>query len=137
MKIITSLFLGAAFGSILIFSEAFHWNRIQEMFRFESFHMFGLLFSAFATGFVSLYIIRKRKIKTISGNEIHLKKKELQLKGNIFGGLLFGAGWAITGACTAPIFILIGFKWQIGVIVLIGAILGVLLFAITKQRSTR
>ena len=135
MRIILSLLLGALFGSILIFSEAFHWQRIQEMFHFESFHMYGLLFSAIGTGLISVYLLRKTRVKAVSGNEIQLKKKELQLRGNIIGGLIFGAGWAITGACTAPIFILVGFNWQIGLVVLAGAILGVLTFALTKQNK--
>jgi uncharacterized membrane protein YedE/YeeE len=134
MRIILSLLLGALFGSVLIFSEAFHWQRIQEMFHFESFHMYGLLFSAIGTGLISLIILKKFRARTVYGNELKLTPKPKQRFGNVLGGLIFGSGWAITGTCTAPVFILIGFKWQIGLIVLAGALLGVLLFGLLKSR---
>lgn len=133
MRVLFSIILGAGFGTILIFSEAFHWSRIQQMFHFESFHMYGLLISAIATGSISVLIIKQHRIKSLRGNNIELKRKGLQLKGNIIGGLIFGVGWAVTGACTAPIFILIGFKWILGLIVLAGALLGVIIYAFTQK----
>ncbi|MDX2361812.1 MAG: YeeE/YedE thiosulfate transporter family protein [Crocinitomicaceae bacterium] len=137
MKIILTIALGIVFGSILISSEVFHWYRIQEMFHFDSFHMYGVLGSAIATATVSLLLIKRFKVKSISGKQIDPQPKEKQPIGNIAGGLIFGMGWGLTGACTGPILILVGLKWEIGVILLIGALLGTLLFATVKSKLPR
>jgi uncharacterized membrane protein YedE/YeeE len=134
MKTVLSILIGAYFGSVLIFSQAFHWQRIQEMFYFESFHMYGLLFTAIATGLISVKIIKRTKLKSVYGKDIVVKQKPLNLRGNILGGLFFGSGWALTGACTAPAFILIGTKWQIGLLIVVGAFLGVFLYAFLHKR---
>lgn len=134
---VLTIVLGFLFGSVLIASDAFSWIRIQEMFHFKSFHMYGLLFSAIATAAISIMIIKKWKIKSISGNEIVVKPKKLDLKASIFGGTIFGIGWGITGACSAPLFILIGIKWQIGGIILAGAILGTIVYALTLAKSVK
>lgn len=134
MKTLVYIILGAYFGTILISSQAFHWNRIHEMFHFESFHMFGLLGSAIATGALGIWIIKRFKLKSISGIPISPKRKRFEPAGNIVGGTLFGLGWGVTGACTAPLFILAGFQWQIGVICLIGALLGTLIFGLVKNK---
>jgi uncharacterized membrane protein YedE/YeeE len=112
MKALIILLLGFGFSTVLIYSEAFHWLRIQEMFHFESFHMFGLLFSAIGTAALGLWLVKKLGLKTIEKEEIVIKKKPLQIYANGIGGVLFGAGWAITGACSAPLFILAGFNWN-------------------------
>lgn len=134
MKFIITLFLGFLFGALLIASEAFSWYRIQEMFYFKSFHMFGLLFSAIGTSAVFVYIIKKKGLKSIYGEEIVLVPKKINWKRSVIGGLIFGTGWAITGACTAPIYILIGFKWQIGLSLLIGAILGTYIYSLIANK---
>ena len=134
MKIFISVLLGVLFGTILIASDAFQWVRIQEMFHFESFHMFGLIFSAIGTAAIAIWILKRSKCKSVFGNPIQLKRKENNLKANVFGGLFFGAGWSLTGACTAPIFILTGVHWKIGLIILTGVILGVIIFAVTKSK---
>lgn len=134
MKVVLSIGFGSLFGAILIASEAFQWNRIQEMFHFESFHMFGLLFSAIGTGFVSLQIIKRFRIKSVYGNEIQPKPKPRKRVGNVIGGLVFGSGWAITGACTAPLFIVLGYKWQVGLLILVGAIVGVLFYGLIRSK---
>src|ERR1043165_444857 len=97
------LFIGILFGIILVKSEVISWFRIQEMFRLQSFHMFGVLGSAVITGIISVWLIKKLKIKTISGDPIVIAKKPFN-KGVIYGGLLFGFGWAMTGACPGPLF---------------------------------
>lgn len=134
MKTLFTIIAGLLFGAVLIYSEAFQWNRIDDMFHFRSFHMFGLLFSAILTGALSLLLIKRLKVRSFTGNEVKIKQKERKPYGNAIGGLIFGAGWAITGACTAPIFILIGFNWYIGLIVFVGAIGGVCLYAFLKER---
>lgn len=132
MKTILTFLLGAAFGYVLIASEAFHWFRIQEMFHFESFHMFGLLGSAIATAALGIYLIRKLKIHDLSGKTIEVQPKEVRPFGNVLGGLCFGLGWGLTGACSAPLFILIGLSWKLGLIAVFSALDGAVLYAILK-----
>ena len=134
MKLILTLLLGFGFGQILIFSQAFSWYRIQEMFHFESFHMFGLLFSAIGTAAISLIVIKRLRLKTINGEEIEVKPKPIQLKANIIGGLIFGLGWSISGACSAPVYILVGMFWKVGCILLIGALVGTFLYGIVDSK---
>lgn len=134
MKIVTSILLGLLFGTALVQSGAFHWYRIQEMFHFESFHMFGLIFSAIATGVVSVQLIKLLKLKSVYGNKPTMTKKSANKYSNALGGVIFGAGWALTGACTAPLFILLGFEWRVGLIALSGAVLGTLLYGKIKDR---
>ncbi len=102
------LFFGLLFGIVLIKSEVVSWYRIQEMFRLQSFHMFGVIGSAVVVGAISVFIIKKFKIKTINGEEILLPNKTFN-KGQIYGGLLFGFGWAMTGACPGPLFAQLGY----------------------------
>ena len=102
------LFFGLLFGIVLIKSEVVSWYRIQEMFRLQSFHMFGVIGSAVVVGAISVFIIKKLKIKTINGEEILLPNKTFN-KGQIYGGLLFGFGWAMTGACPGPLFAQLGY----------------------------
>ena len=102
------LFFGLLFGIVLIKSEVVSWYRIQEMFRLQSFHMFGVIGSAVVVGAISVFIIKKFKIKTINGEEILLPAKTFN-KGQIYGGLLFGFGWAMTGACPGPLFAQLGY----------------------------
>ncbi len=135
MKFILTLILGFAFGTVLLATQAFSWFRIQQMFRFESFHMYGVLFSAIATAAISLIIIKKFKVKSINGNPIEVSPKKLDLKANIIGGLLFGIGWGLTGACSAPLYILIGLHYKIGIALFLGAMVGVYLFGIFDSRK--
>ncbi len=114
---------GLFFGIILVKSEVISWFRIQEMFRLQSFHMYGVLGSAVAVGMLSVWLIKKYKIRTIYGEPIEFVHKKLN-KGNIYGGLLFGFGWAITGACPGPLYALIGSGATVILIALLGAIAG-------------
>lgn len=134
MKFIITVLLGFLFGAILIASDAFSWYRIQEMFFFKSFHMFGLLFSAIGTAAVFVFIIKKKRLKSIYGEEIVVLPKKINWKRSVIGGLIFGSGWAITGACTAPIYILVGFKWEIGLSLLIGAIFGTYIYSLIANK---
>src|SRR5690606_35522160 len=128
IKLVITIILGFLFGSVLIASEAFSWYRIQEMFHFRSFHMYGLLLSAIATASLSVLIIKKMKIKSIFGTSPQLRRKPLEWRKNVLGGLIFGAGWGITGVCSGPVFILIGLKWEIGMLTLLGALIGTVVF---------
>ncbi|MFN5149838.1 MAG: DUF6691 family protein [Flavobacteriia bacterium] len=136
-KLLITLILGFVFGSVLIASQAFTWHRIQEMFHFQSFHMFGFLFSAIVTAAISLWFIKMRKKRSVFGNELEITPKKLEWKANLFGGLIFGLGWSISGACSAPVFILAGFQWPIGVVLLLGAFVGTIIFALLESKLPR
>jgi uncharacterized protein len=117
------LLAGLLFGIILVKSEVISWFRIQEMFRLQSFHMFGVIGSAVVVGMISVWLIKKYKINTIYGEPIEFVNKKFN-KGNIYGGLLFGFGWAITGACPGPLFAQIGTGATVIIVTLLSAIAG-------------
>jgi uncharacterized protein len=117
------LFAGLLFGIILVKAEVISWFRIQEMFRLQSFHMFGVIGSAVVVGIISILIIKKYKIKTIYGEPVELISKKFN-KGNIYGGLIFGFGWAITGACPGPLFAQIGTGATVIIVTLLSAVAG-------------
>ncbi len=117
------LFIGMFFGIILVKSEVISWYRIQEMFRLQSFHMYGVIGSAVVTGIISVWLIKKFNIKTINGEKIELPTKKFN-KGQIYGGLIFGFGWAITGACPGPLFAQIGTGFSVIIVTLLSAIAG-------------
>lgn len=132
-KHIKWLLAGALFGIILVKSEVISWFRIQEMFRLQSFHMYGVLGSAVITGIISVWLIKKFRVKTISGEPIVFAPKRFT-KGNIYGGLLFGFGWAITGACPGPLFAQIGTGLTVVIITLLSAILGTWVYGKFQQK---
>lgn len=117
------LILGTIFGVIFVKAEIISWFRIQEMFRLQSFFMYGVIGSAVLVGVISLQIIKRFNIKTITGDKIILKDKEFK-KGQIIGGFIFGLGWAITGACPGPLFAQIGSGFTVVIITLLSAIAG-------------
>jgi uncharacterized protein len=123
MKNLKFLLVGMIFGIVLVKSEVISWFRIQEMFRLESFHMYGVIGSAIATAMIGVLLIRKLGLRTIAGEEIVIPKKVFT-KGNIIGGLIFGLGWAITGACPGPLFAQIGSGFTVVIVTLLSAIAG-------------
>ncbi len=133
MKNIKFLLLGTIFGIILIKGEVISWFRIQEMVRFQSFHMYGTICSAIAVGMLSIFLIKKFKIKTFSGEEIKIEDKQFS-KGNIIGGLMFGIGWAMTGACPGPLYALIGSGLPIVIVVLLSAVFGTYCYGVLKEK---
>ena len=133
MNKIKFLILGFIFGIILIKAEVISWFRIQEMFRFQAFHMYGIIGSAVVIGIISVWLIKKDNIKTIHGEEIKIAPKTFS-KGNIYGGLLFGLGWAMTGACPGPLFALVGSGLLIIAVVLVSAILGTCLYGVIRNK---
>jgi uncharacterized membrane protein YedE/YeeE len=133
MKNIKFLLLGVIFGIILIKAEVVSWFRIQEMFRFQSFHMYGIICSAIAVGVVSVWLIKKFGVRTIKGDEITIAKKQFT-KGNVFGGLIFGCGWGMVGACPGPLFALIGSGLLIVAVVLLSAIIGTYTYGVLRDR---
>ena len=126
-------FAGIFFGILLVKAEVISWFRIQEMFRLQSFHMYGVIGSAVAVGAISVWIIKKFKIKTIHGEAIELHPKKFN-KGQIIGGLIFGFGWAITGACPGPLFALIGNGITVIIVVLLSAIAGTWVYGLIRNK---
>ena len=133
MSYIKFLLVGIIFGFILIKAEVVSWFRIQEMFRFQSFHMYGIIGSAICVGMISLFVIKKYKVKSFSGEEIKIAPKQFT-KGNIIGGLLFGVGWAMTGACPGPLYALIGSGLPIVCITLLSAVFGTYVYGILRDK---
>ena len=127
------LLVGIVFGIILIKSEVISWFRIQEMFRLQSFHMYGVIGSAVVTGMISVQLIKRFNIKTLSGEKIELPQKKFS-KGQIYGGLLFGFGWALTGACPGPMFAQIGSGALVVLVALLSAIAGTWVFGLVKEK---
>ena len=124
---------GILFGIILIKSEVISWFRIQEMFRLQSFHMYGIIGSAIVVGIISVFIIKKFKIRSIDGEEIRFDQKKFN-KGQIYGGLLFGFGWALTGACPGPLFALIGSGSTVIIVTLFSAIAGTWVYGYVREK---
>lgn len=127
------LIVGILFGIVFVKAEVISWFRIQEMFRFQSFHMFGVIGSAVAVGMLSIFLIKKFNIKTIHGEPIKIAPKSFN-KGQIYGGLLFGFGWAITGACPGPLFAQIGTGVTVVAVTLLSAIIGTWVYGYFREK---
>ena len=133
MKNLKYLVIGTWFGILLTKSEAVSWFRIQEMFRFQAFHMYGIIGLAVVVGMISLLVIKKFKIKSFNGESINPAQKPLQFKSNLIGGFVFGLGWALTGACPGPIYALIGNGLMVFVVVLTAALFGSIVYDLIKK----
>jgi uncharacterized membrane protein YedE/YeeE len=134
MKFIKFLVVGIIFGIIMSKAEIVSWYRIYEMFRFESFHMYGVIGSAVVLGIIFVQLIKRFKLKNIQGEEIVFTPKNNSVARYLLGGAIFGLGWAMTGACPGPMFVLIGHgAWAIGV-VLISATFGTFLYGLVKDK---
>ena len=126
--------VGILFGIILSKSEVISWFRIYEMFKFQSFHMYGVIGSAVAIGIVVIYLFKKEKLKTFTGKKIVVEPKEKGVPRNLIGGIIFGLGWALGGACPGPMYVLLGKGVAAIVIVLFGAHLGAFLYHAMKHK---
>jgi uncharacterized membrane protein YedE/YeeE len=127
------LVVGMLFGIVFVKAEIVSWFRIQEMFRFQSFHMYGIIGSAILVGMISLWLIKKFNVKTIYGETIHISGKTFN-KGQIYGGLIFGSGWALTGACPGPLFAQIGTGATVISITLLSAIAGTWVYGLLREK---
>lgn len=127
------LLVGILFGIVFVKAEIISWFRIQEMFRLQSFHMYGVIGSAVLTGIISVWLIKKFKIKTLDGEPITIAPKKFN-KGQIYGGLIFGFGWAITGACPGPLFAQIGTGAFAVIITLLSAIFGTWIYGYLRDK---
>lgn len=132
MKNLKYLLVGTFFGLVLTKGEAISWYRMQEMFRFESFHMFGIFMTAIPVAALSLFIIRKFNLKTVDGSAIEMPKKVYH-SGIIIGSLIFGFGWALTGACPGPIYAQIGTGSLVTIATLLAALGGAFSYECLKK----
>ncbi|MEL1254370.1 DUF6691 family protein [Flavobacterium sp. DGU38] len=127
------LIVGILFGIVFVKAEIISWFRIQEMFNLESFFMYGVIGSAVVVGVISVFLIKKFNIKTLAGEKIEIQPKTFN-KGQIYGGLLFGFGWAITGACPGPLFAQIGTGATVILVTLLSAIAGTWVYGLIKDK---
>lgn len=128
MRNILYLVFGVVFGLALTKGEAVSWYRIQEMFHFQSFHMYGIFMTAVPVGALGIWLIRVLGLKTMDGEDIIVPKKNFH-KGIILGGLIFGFGWALTGACPGPLYALIGAGYSVTLVTFVSALVGTWVFA--------
>ena len=134
MKTLVYLFIGTFFGILMYKSEAASWFRIFEMFEFGAFHMYGIIGSALVLGVIGVQIIKKFNIKAIGGNDMHLKPKNKSVSRYAIGGVLFGLGWALAGACPGPMYVLTGAGYVSILIVIFGALLGTFVYGMVKNK---
>ena len=133
MKNIKFLAVGLLFGIILVKSQVVSWFRIQEMFRLQAFHMYGIIGSAIIVGIISIWLIKRLRLKTIYNEPIVIPDKKFHW-GNVYGGLIFGLGWAITGACPGPLFAQIGSGLLVTIITLLSAIAGTWVYGLLREK---
>ena len=134
MKGLKFILAGIFFGIIMAKSEAISWYRIQEMFRFQSFHMYGIIGTAVILGVMAVFLIKKFRIRDVQGNVIHFQDKDKSWRKYAIGGTVFGLGWALTGACPGPMFVNIGYGYWAMIIVVLGSLLGTYLYGIIKDK---
>jgi uncharacterized protein len=133
MRSLLYLLIGTMFGITLTKAEAISWFRIQEMFRFESFHMYGIFMTAVPTAAVGVLLIKKFKIRSLDKTTIDIPDKKFH-KGIIIGGLIFGFGWALTGACPGPIYAQIGAGYLVAIVTFLSALLGTFLYGLFEKQ---
>ncbi len=133
-KYLKFFLVGIFFGIVLVKSEAVSWYRIFEMFKFQSFHMYGIIGTAVATGIIVLLLSKQLKLKNIQGNNIKVPLKERGLARYIIGGSIFGLGWALAGACPGPMYILLGAGIYPMVILIFAATLGTFIYGVVKKK---
>ncbi len=134
MKFIKFLFVGIFFGIVLVKSEAVSWYRIYEMFKFQSFHMYGIIGSAVFMGICGIFLIKKFKLKSIDGSAIIVPPKEKSFIRYILGGTIFGLGWALAGACPGPMYILLGTGIYSMLIVILAAMAGTFVYGLLRDK---
>lgn len=132
MKGLKFILTGILFGVVMAKSEAVSWYRIQEMFRFQSFQMYGIIGTAVVLGIIFVFLIKKFKIRDFSGEPIEFKDKDKNWTRYLLGGSIFGLGWALTGACPGPMFVNLGYGYWSMLIVILGALGGTYIYGIVR-----
>ncbi|WP_405199034.1 YeeE/YedE family protein [Christiangramia sp. LLG6405-1] len=134
MRVIGYLVIGIMFGIVMFKSEAASWFRIYEMFRFESFHMYGIIGSALVIGVLGTLLIKKKGMKDVQGEPITFQPKEKSFSRYMYGGIIFGLGWALAGACPGPIYTLIGAGYVAVIVVFLAAMLGTFVYGLLRDK---
>lgn len=134
LKNLPYLLLGSFFGVLFVKGELISWYRMQEMFRFQSFHMYGIIGSAIIVALISLQIIKRTKAKSLNGKKIYLGAKAHTYIRYIIGGTIFGLGWAMTGACPGPMITMIGYGASIYLIMFLSALLGTWAYGVLRSK---
>ncbi|MBI6119083.1 YeeE/YedE family protein [Salegentibacter maritimus] len=134
MRSVGYLLIGIFFGIVMFKSEAASWFRIYEMFQFQSFHMYGIIGSALVLGVIGVQVIKRNNLKSFFGQRITFIPKEKSFSRYMYGGIIFGLGWALAGACPGPIFTLIGAGFMPILIVFAGSLLGTFLYGLLRKK---
>lgn len=134
MKFLKFLIAGTIFGIVMAKSEAFSWYRIQEMFRFQAFHMYGIIGTAVTLGAIGVALIKKYQIRDYNGNPIMFYPKDSSTPRYLIGGTIFGLGWALSGACPGPMVVNIGYGYLAMIVVFLFSILGTYLYGAVKDK---
>ncbi|HRH66085.1 MAG TPA: YeeE/YedE thiosulfate transporter family protein [Bacteroidia bacterium] len=133
MKMSRYILIGMLLGFTLYKSEAVSWFRIYEMFHFQNFHMFGIIGSAVVVGILLVQMIKMMELKTVEGNKIVIRDKNKTIPRYLIGGFIFGLGWALAGACPAPMFILLGAGYTVFVVYLLAAMTGTFVYGMLRK----
>lgn len=134
MKYIKFLLVGVFFGIVGTKSEFISWYRINEMFHFESFHMFGIIGSAVVVGAIMVFIIKRTRFKSMYGEDVTFRDANKTYFASLAGGTIFGFGWALTGACPGPIYILVGNGYVVYILVWVAAVLGTFAYGVLSKK---
>ena len=134
MRSLIYILLGVVFGVTMYKAETASWFRIYEMFNFQSFHMYGFIGSALVVGLIGIQFMKKNKIKNVEGETIQIEPKIKSIPRYLIGGIFFGLGWALVGACPGPIFVLVGAGLYPMLIVVLGALAGTYLYGLLKNK---
>lgn len=134
MKYIKYLLLGTVFGIVLTKAEIISWFRIYEMFKFQSFHMYGVIGSAVVLGILITQIIKRTQMKSLSGDPIRFMPKQFSITRYLLGGIIFGLGWAMTGACPGPLFIQVGNGFLVMLVAIASGLLGTYVYGMLRKR---
>ena len=133
-KYMSYLSIGVLFGIIMTKSQAISWYRIYEMFRFDAFHMYGIIGSAVVLGVISVALIKKFSVKSTEGTPITFTRKNMSIPRYLIGGTIFGLGWAMAGACPGPIYTLLGNGYSVILVVLASALLGTFTYGLLRSK---
>lgn len=134
IKLFKYLIPGILFGIVMTKSEAVSWFRIQEMFRFESFHMYGIIGTAVIAGAIMVTLLKKARLQNMDGQEIRFNPKTMSVPRYLLGGIIFGLGWSMTGACPGPLFTLLGHGIITVALVILSAVLGTYAYGVFRDR---
>jgi len=134
MKYIKYLLLGILFGLVMAKAEIISWYRIYEMFNFDAFHMYGIIGSAVILGVLGVQILKRKGAKSLYGESLKLDDKNMSIPRYLFGGIIFGLGWALVGACPGPMFVLVGYGYIPILVVILGAVLGTFFYGLLRNK---